>query len=91
MPRTAQRSEYTKHEINIRYVAEPSGRERANPPTLGDLRAFVDACSDIPDEEHVYIEKGSLNEAGRHNYTFSIHRILKTGDEPDLPGEDQAE
>ncbi len=61
---------------SVRYIAIPAGRERANPPSLGDLRAFVQACDGLPDSAHVAIEPGSLDEGGRRDVVFSV-RIVK--------------
>lgn len=60
---------------SVTYVMIPEGRNRQNPPTLGQLRKFVEACEDLPDEASVSMEKGQLDEGGRHNYTFRIRIV----------------
>lgn len=76
----ADRREWQENITTVRHVATPLGMKRENPPCLADLRIFVDACEGLPDDTHVYIEKGSLDEGGRHTYTFSL-RIVQTSDE----------
>jgi hypothetical protein len=63
----------------VRHVAEPFGRDRANPPSLRDLRVFVASCEGLPDDTRVNIDKGSLDESGRHSCTFSV-RIMEAVD-----------
>lgn len=70
--RMAERSTVTSTETYVRHIARPSGRERANPPNLGDLRAFVAAAEGLPDDLHVFIERGHVGEGGRHNTTLTV-------------------
>lgn len=56
----------------VRYFARPTGRGRDNPPNLGHLRAFVDACEGLPDDVHVRINPGKLDEGGRLDVEFSL-------------------
>jgi hypothetical protein len=73
---TASRSTSTTETTSVRYIAKPRGRNRENGPHLADLRAFVAACGDLPDDLLVRIEKGHLDEGGRHDVTFSVtHRV----------------
>ena len=71
------RIEKTQKTVNARYVAVLSGRVRTITPSLGDLRAFVDACGGLPDDNAVRIEPGNLNESGRRNCTFSVEIITE--------------
>ena len=64
------RTEKTQKTVNVRYVAVPSGRARTITPSLGDLRALVDACEGLPDDNAVRIEP---NAGGRRNCTFSVN------------------
>lgn len=77
------RTEHTRTEVVVRHVMQPFGRERTNPPSLGDIRKFVTACDNLPDDLLVVITKGSLDEGGRHSYTFTVRQQTDLGDIPD--------
>jgi hypothetical protein len=70
----AVRKEATTHVVSVRLIAKPHGRGRDNPPRLRDLRDFVEACDGLHDDLHVYIDRGSLDEGGRHDVTFSVEK-----------------
>lgn len=70
------RSEWTENIITVRHVVQTFGRNRENPPSLGQIREFVLMCEGLPDDTAVSISKGSLDEGGRHSMTF-ILRIVE--------------
>jgi len=65
------RTTKTVSTIRVVHVAKPRGTARKNPPSLGDLRAFVQACEGLPDDVHVHIQNGHLGESGRRDTTLS--------------------
>lgn len=67
-----QRSTTSVTTTHVRYFAKPRGSSRKNPPSLGDLRAFVAACDGLPDDVDVRIQPGTLGESGRHDVEFSL-------------------
>jgi hypothetical protein len=67
-----QRQTVTETVTTVRHVVGTFGRARTNPPSLGQLREFIMACDDIPDDVAVHIEKSQLDEGGRYTYTFSL-------------------
>ena len=69
----------TQRVTSVRTVLRPFGRNRTNPPSLEQLRVFVAACEGLPDDTEVHVEKGPLDEGGRHTYTLSI-RIIEESD-----------
>lgn len=71
------RREWVEKIITVRHVAHPFGRNRENPPSLADLRKFVELCEGLPDDVHVGIEKGHLDEGGRRSVTFSLRIVEK--------------
>lgn len=77
-------SEITKTVRTVRHIAKPSYKARENPPHLSDLRAFVAACDGLPDDVLVRIDKGQLNESGRHDVTFSatLEVVCESGGTP---------
>jgi hypothetical protein len=64
------KTEYTQTTTAVRYTAEPMGRNRENPPHLGDLRKFVEECEGLPDSVSVRINKGHMGESGRYDVTI---------------------
>lgn len=76
------RKEWTENIITVRYVATPFGRERVNPPSLGAIREFVALCEGLPDDALVRIDKGHLDEGGRHDVTFDL-RIVERVEKED--------
>lgn len=79
----AERSTSHTTTTTVRHIAKPLGRERGNPPHLGDLRAFVEMCEGLPDELGVFIKNGPLNEAGRYDTTFTVRYNHPVPEEPD--------
>lgn len=69
------RQEWVERITSVRHVAQTYGRERKNPPSLGQIREFVAMCDGLPDDTHVNIEKGQLDEGGRHSMTFSVRLV----------------
>ena len=59
----------------VSYTAKPFGRNHQNPPNLEQLREFVKECEGLPGETPVTIQRGSLDEGGRHDYKFAVHIV----------------
>lgn len=73
MPELApRRTVSTVTTTTVRYLSKPFGRDRQNPPSLGDLRTFVSECEGLPDDLAVRIDKGHLDEGGRSTVTFEV-------------------
>lgn len=68
----AVRKTTTATTTTVRYVAQSFGKARENPPSLGHLREFVEACEGLPDDTSVRLDKSGLDEGGRYSYTFSL-------------------
>jgi hypothetical protein len=66
-----RRNTTTVTKTEVWYVAKPFGRNRENPPSLADLRAFVAKAEGLPDDVMVRIESGQLDEGGRRFVTLS--------------------
>lgn len=73
--RTTEAQEVTR----VNYTCRPYGRDRTNPPSLGQLREFIAVCEDMPDDTTVTIEKGSLDESGRYSYILRVRRAVDIG------------
>jgi hypothetical protein len=69
------RKKVTQTTTTVLHVLRAFGPIRTNPPSLGQLREFVMACDDLPNDTPVQIEKSSLDEGGRYNYRFSIRIV----------------
>lgn len=68
----ASRSTSTTTTTTVRHIAKPSGRNRTSGPNLGDLREFVQRCEDLPDDLHVFITSGHVDEGGRCDVTIEV-------------------
>lgn len=71
------RRETTAQQVTtVRHVVGPFGRDRLNPPSLGHLRKFVNACDGLHDDTVVRIDKGHCDEGGRYSVTFSLRIVV---------------
>lgn len=76
------RSTITRTTTVVRHVARPMGQTCENGPHLYDLRKFVEACRDLPDDALVRIENGYLSESGRRDVTLRVDYQHPTEDKP---------
>lgn len=74
------RTTRTNTTTTVRLVTHPFGRHGENPPSLGQLRRFVDACEGLPDDLGVSWEKGSLSEGGRYQVVLSVSMQVEVPD-----------
>lgn len=70
-----KRRESASRTTLVEHIAKPMGRSSENGPHLGDLRAFLAAAEDLPDETKVFIDKSPLSEGGRRDVTFRATRV----------------
>lgn len=68
----------TQDITTVRYVCNPFGRTNTNPPSLGQVREFVNACDGLPDDTAVSVEKGPLDEGGRYTYVLSVRIVVES-------------
>jgi hypothetical protein len=77
----ADRSEYVLKTTEVTHIAKPYGANRTNPPTLWDLRRFVEACEGLPDNMAVMIKPEDSDNTGRRNVVFSVKKVDPVTDE----------